>query len=573
MKYIIVTGSVMSGIGKGITASSIGVCLKACGLSVTAIKIDPYLNVDSGTMSPFEHGECYVLNDGGETDLDLGNYERFLDINLTKDHNITSGKIYNELIRKERKGDYLGKTVQVVPHFTNLVKEWIHRVAKIPVGNGVPQICIIELGGTVGDIESAPFVEAIRQMIDEDVLLVNVTYLVKLKDEIKTKPSQQGIKILRENGLNPDVLCVRSEGEITDDIKQKLSNFCHIPESHIFANPDVSNIYQVPLLFKPIVKLIDPSLKYGSFWDKWTKFANNFYIEGRRTKKIAIVGKYVKLADSYLSLTNAIKHTCIQMDVNCNIELLDCDNFDHLDYDAVIIPGGFGYRGIEGMIKTAQICRENGIPCLGICLGFQVMVIEYARNVLGLKGANSTEFDPDTPHPVIRHATRVRSDPSKADQITIIEENENMGGTMRLGLQKTMTEGGELWERHRHRYEFNPDYLFKFMKSGFKFVGWNEMKIDMIQIGMSSGVQFHPEYTSRPGEPNRAFLDLLTDRMWTNGQTSYPKKKGLNMGYLWGHLKQKYPEMKEVMIVEGQIYMDDEPIESEGLLKQFCLNN
>jgi CTP synthase len=566
----------MSGIGKGITASSIGVCLKAHGLKVTAIKIDPYLNVDSGTMSPFEHGECYVLDDGGETDLDLGNYERFLDINLTKDHNITSGKIYNELLQKERKGDYLGKTVQIIPHFTNMVQEWIKRVSTNA------DICIIELGGTVGDIESAPFVESLRQLIvnlpKEDTLLVNVTYLIKLKNDLKTKPAQQGIKILKSLGLSPDILCVRSEGIITDEIKKKLSDFCHISTDHILINQDVSNIYEVPILFKleNIIDIIDnklllhhnPNFRYNEDkWNEWVDFSKKFYVEKRTTKKIAIVGKYVDGTDCYLSLTNAIKHACIHNDVNFDIKLVDSEEQDFeilKSFHAVIIPGGFGYRGIEGMILAAQVCRENNIPCLGICLGFQVMIIEFARNVLKLKEANSTEFSPKTSHPVVTIIDRTFGVTDPIRRANLIEKNENMGGTMRLGLQTTIMQNGDkIQRRHRHRYEFNPKYLKMFQNSDMKFIGWDstKTKMDILSIGKSIGVQYHPEYTSRPGRPDGTFTNLLKkyvppkDSTWCNGKEMNPPDR-IDLGMMYGELKELYPNMEIFSIVNGKTYVD-----------------
>lgn len=570
MKYIVVTGSVMSGIGKGITASSIGVLLKICGLSVTAIKIDPYLNVDSGTMSPFEHGECYVLDDGGETDLDLGNYERFLNITLTSDHNITGGKVYQKLIEKERRGDYLGKTVQIGTHFVQLVKEWIERVAKIDVDFGEPDVCIIELGGTIGDIESAPFVEAIRQMITKDWLVVNVTALID-NGELKTKPAQQGIKLLRSVGLIPDILVVRSQDKISDEIKSKLGNFCQLSTDKIITSSNVENIYKVPIIFSEqgLIQLLREQLNLNRhfnniLWTEWLSYYENYYVSGRLTKKIAIVGKYTKGVDCYLSLTNAIKHACMSNKVNHDIHFLDSEverDYSILtEYDAVIIPGGFGQRGIEGMISAAQVCRENDIPLLGICLGFQVMIIEYARNVMGLKGANSTEFDPDTPHPVI----------------TIIENNKNLGGTMRLGLQTTIGDTIKIYKRHRHRYEFNPEYLFRFMKAGVKFIGWDETetKIDRIKIGKSVGVQYHPEYTSRPLLPERDFTNLLRryysppDAIWSNGKETNSDDK-LKIGYLWGALKDMYPNMELLSILDKEIYVDGRKI--NNLLEEYCI--
>jgi CTP synthase len=541
MKYIIVTGSVMSGIGKGITASSIGVCLKQQGLRVTAIKIDPYLNIDCGTMSPFEHGECYILDDGGETDLDLGNYERFLEIDLTKKHNITTGKIYSHLIEEERQGKYLGKTVQIIPHFTDKVQEWIHEAAQIPVDGSdqTPHVCIIELGGTVGDIESQPFVEALRQLISRNppnnTLVVNVSYVpvLRVSDETKTKPTQHGIQVLRSLGLNPDILCVRCERELSLESRKKLSNFCQIPESHVLLNPDVNNIYDIPISFTQagIVDLInqkmqiegDYNLKTGSVeCTNWLKLVSRLStIEQRKTINIAIFGKYTQLNDSYLSLLHALKHGCLHNNVNHEIKFFDSEDIEQYevtdpfwemierDYQVMVIPGGFGQRGIEGMIKAAQVARTRNIPCLGICLGFQVQVIEFARHVLGFNDANSSEFDPDTKYPVI----------------TIIDPNERkMGGTMRLGSHETILTSdsrardwyGELMvnERYRHRYEVNPVYWKLFENDGLKFVGKDNTGRRMEILDLDShpfyvGTQFHGEYRTRPSVGHPVFNALI----------------------------------------------------------------
>jgi len=550
MKYIIITGSVMSGIGKGITASSIGVLLKGYGYQVTAIKIDGYLNEDSGTMSPLEHGECYVLKDGGETDLDLGNYERFLNCSLTRDHNLTTGKLYRRVLEDERAGKYLGKTVQIVPHLTDAIQEWIERVARIPVDNNKsPEICIIEIGGTVGDMEGLPYLEALRQLGyrlgPENVCFVNVSYIpvLKISNETKTKPTQEGIRNLRSYGINPDILCLRCERELTQENIDKLSNFCQIPKRNIIINQDVSNIYQIPLVFEKngMLDIISEKLKLETpeerlpWFDEWQVIADKFDVRDQ-TVNIAVVGKYTGLTDSYLSLSHAVKHASMHAGAYAVIDFIEADTltgdtshndddnddaaangWDRLKQaDAIIIPGGFGPRGIEGMIRAITYARENDVPCLGICLGMQLMVIEYARNVLSLEGANSTEFDEETPHPVI----------------TIMEEDQKiMGGTMRLGVKRTvicdssslasqMYPSGDANERHRHRYEVNPKYLDLFMnneekkKQRLMFTGKDETGIrmeiaELVGNHFHLGTQFHPEYQTYPDRPHPVFAGLL----------------------------------------------------------------
>lgn len=548
MKYIIITGSVMSGIGKGTVASSFGVVLQAHGFKVTAIKIDPYLNPDCGTMSPFEHGEVYVLNDGGETDLDLGNYERFLQISLTKDHNITTGKVYSKVIQEERQGKYLGKTVQIVPHITNAIQGWIENTATIPVDDSkeIPEVCLIELGGTLGDLESGPYAEALRQMRfklgEKNVMIVNVCYVPVLSttQETKTKPAQAGIREARSLGLPPDILVVRCSRELTQDSLNKLSDMCQIPPNKILMNQDLSSIYQIPSHFheKNLFSLIDNQLDFNilgilhlpgatgreinmlqmkDFWDNWNQMTDQF--SQGITKKVAIVGKYTDLTDSYLSLTHAIKHGAAHAGIKPELIWIEseklADKFEEEEHnkltnaDAILIPGGFGQRGIEGMIIAAQFARQNHIPCLGVCLGFQVMVMEYARTILNLKGANSTEFDPNTPHPVI----------------TIMEEDQKiMGGTMRLGLKKTIIKHGSIaaecygqdfcLERHRHRYEVNPKYLDSPLQNIFSGTDESGKRMEILELPRTNhhfyvGTQFHGEYLTRPQHGHPIFIGWM----------------------------------------------------------------
>ncbi|OEL18244.1 CTP synthase [Dichanthelium oligosanthes] len=476
MKYVLVTGGVVSGLGKGVTASSIGVVLKACGLRITSIKIDPYLNTDAGTMSPFEHGEVFVLDDGGEVDLDLGNYERFLDIKLTRDNNITTGKIYQSVIDKERKGEYLGKTVQVVPHITNAIQEWIERVAMIPVDGkeGPADVCVIELGGTIGDIESMPFIEALGQF----------SYRVG-----------PGNFCLVHVSLVP-VLNVVGEQELEDNVKEKLSQFCHVPAVNIVTLYDVSNIWRIPLLLRV---------------------------------RIAMVGKYTGLSDSYLSVLKALLHASVDcrrklvVDWVASTDLEDSTAIEAPDaYKAawnllkgahgILVPGGFGDRGVQGKILAAKYAREKNVPYLGICLGMQIAVVEFARHVMNLTDANSTEFDPNTKTPCV---------------IFMPEGSKtHMGGTMRLGSRRTFfkvadCKSAKLYgnvpyvdERHRHRYEVNPDMVPEFENAGLQFVGKDDTgrRMEIIEIPNHRyfvGAQFHPEFKSRPSKPSPLFVGLV----------------------------------------------------------------
>ncbi|WOL02115.1 CTP synthase-like isoform X1 [Canna indica] len=542
MKYVLVTGGVVSGLGKGVTASSIGVLLQACGLRVTSIKIDPYLNTDAGTMSPFEHGEVFVLDDGGEVDLDLGNYERFLDIKLTRDNNITTGKIYQFVISKERKGDYLGNTVQVVPHITDAIQEWIERVAIIPVdGTEEPaDVCIIELGGTIGDIESMPFIEALCQFSHRvghgNFCLVHVSLVLVLNvvGEQKTKPTQHSVRGLRALGLTPNILACRSEKPLDENVKWKLSQFCHVPVDNIFTLYDVPNIWHVPLLLKDqnahiaiLTKLELSSLGEPNL-EKWMNRAV-ICDKLHEPVRIAIVGKYTGLSDSYLSVLKALLHASVACRRKLVVDWVPATDLEEIraseelnlhqnawnllkGADGVLVPGGFGDRGIQGKIIAAKYARENNIPFLGICLGMQIAVIEFACSVLKLEDANSTEFDPNTKNPCV---------------ILMPEGSKtHMGGTMRLGSRRTFfhdvdCKSAKLYgnvryidERHRHRYEVNPNMIMELENAGLAFVGKDESgrRMEILELHDHPyfvGVQFHPEYNSRPGKPSAPFLGLI----------------------------------------------------------------
>uniref|UniRef100_A0A7N4PW73 CTP synthase n=1 Tax=Sarcophilus harrisii TaxID=9305 RepID=A0A7N4PW73_SARHA len=544
MKYILVTGGVISGIGKGIIASSIGTILKSCGLRVTAIKIDPYINIDAGTFSPYEHGEVFVLNDGGEVDLDLGNYERFLDINLYKDNNITTGKIYQHVINKERHGDYLGKTVQVVPHITDAVQEWVMNQAKVPVDGHKeePQICVIELGGTIGDIEGMPFVEAFRQFQfkakRENFCNIHVSLVPQpsATGEQKTKPTQNSVRALRGLGLSPDLIVCRSSKPIEMAVKEKISMFCHVePEQVIFIH-DVSSTYRVPVLLEDqgIVKYFKERLDLpiddhaSDLLFKWKNMADR-YERLQKTCSIALVGKYTKLSDCYASVFKALEHSALA--INHKLDLMYIDSIDleqsseienpvrfHEAWqklckaDGILVPGGFGYRGTEGKLRAISWARTKKIPFLGICLGMQLSVVEFARNCLGWKDADSTEFVPNTSIPVV---------------IDMPEHHPGeMGGTMRLGKRTTIfkTEDSILRklygdvdcveERHRHRYEVNPELIQQFEEKGLKFVGRDVEgeRMEIIELANHPyfvAVQFHPEFSSRPMKPSPPYLGLL----------------------------------------------------------------
>ncbi|WP_456419257.1 glutamine hydrolyzing CTP synthase [Methanocaldococcus infernus] len=527
MKFIFITGGVISSLGKGITAASIGRLLKSRGFKVNMIKIDPYLQIDAGTMSPYEHGEVFVTEDGGETDLDLGHYERFIDENLTKDNNITTGKIYWNVLTKERRGEYLGKTVQVIPHITNEIKDWIKRL-----GKGY-DVTIVEIGGTVGDIESLPFLEAIRQMKKdlgkENTLYIHVSLLpyIRAAGELKTKPTQHSVKELRSIGIQPDILICRTELPINDKIREKLALFCDVDKEAVIEARDARTIYEVPLnlekegLGKLITKKLNLEDRKSNLED-WRRFVDRI-INPMNEITIGIVGKYVELRDAYLSIIEALIHAGAKNDTRVNINWIHAEHLEREDYreildkyreenklDGILVPGGFGERGVEGKINAIRYARENNIPFLGICMGLQCAVIEFARNVCNLEGANSTEFDPETKHPVI-------------DLLPEQKEVKEKGGTMRLGAYKAILKEGtlvhklygrkEVYERHRHRYEVNPEYHEILEKHGLIISGTSPdgRLVEFIELNNDYFVatQAHPEFKSRPNKPHPLFDGLV----------------------------------------------------------------
>lgn len=537
MKYIVVTGGVVSGLGKGVTISSMGRLLQACGLKVTSIKIDPYLNVDAGTMSPFEHGEVFVLDDGGETDLDLGNYERFLDVHLTQDHNITTGKIYRHVILKERRGDYLGKTVQVVPHITNEIQDWIERVAKVPTNEDGEEadVCLIEVGGTVGDIESSVFLEALRQFQfrvgAENFVLCFVSLVPIISDEQKTKPTQHGVKDLRSLGLSPSIIFCRSTEEMLDPTREKISNFCQVPPANVLSVHDVKNVYQVPILLQEqnLHQLLEKQLHLPMQIPNlgaWADMANQM-ASWDKTVQICLIGKYTGLQDSYLSVIKALRHAAIACHRKLDLQWVEATDLEEQNEEAwnkvhqaegVIVPGGFGNRGFDGKILAAKYCRENKKPYLGVCLGFQAQVVEYCRNVLNLEGANSAEFDEKAAHPVVFFMPEI--------------DKTTMGGNMRLGsrvtkfthptfddgstsiLKQMYKNAPSVLERHRHRYEVNPEYVDQVHDGGLKLVGRDETgeRMEVAELPGHPyyvGVQYHPEFKSRPLKPSPPFHGLV----------------------------------------------------------------
>ncbi|NCO24346.1 MAG: CTP synthase [Candidatus Infernicultor aquiphilus] len=525
-KYIFITGGVVSSLGKGISASSIGRLLKSRGLNISIQKIDPYINVDAGTMNPYQHGEVFVTEDGAETDLDLGHYERFIDTNLSSYNNVTTGKIYNSVISKERRGDFLGATVQVIPHITDEIKFTIKNITQ-KTENQI-DIVIVEIGGTVGDIESLPFLEAIRQFRNdigkENVLYVHVTFVPYLEaaKELKSKPTQHSVKELREIGIQPDIVICRSQLKLSEEVKNKISLFCDIKREGIIEAVDVKSIYEIPLVFEEqglgdlIIKLLNLKCP-GSDLQEWKNMVDKIY-HPKREVSIGVVGKYISLKDAYISINEALLHGGIDNDCRVKIKRIDSDKVkkDSLkdlfkDLNGILIPGGFGKRGMEGKIETVKYARENKIPFLGICVGMHCAVIEFARNVIKLEKANSTEFDPETPFPVI--------DLLPEQKKVIVK-----GGTMRLGAYPCKLEKNSLalksyqqetvYERHRHRYEFNNLYQEKFLEYGMKFSGINQdlNLVEIIELPNHPwfiGVQFHPEFKSRPNRAHPLFKEFI----------------------------------------------------------------
>ena len=524
-KYIFVTGGVVSGLGKGITAASLGRLLKARGLKVAAQKLDPYINVDPGTMSPYQHGEVFVTEDGAETDLDLGHYERFIDENLNKYSNLTTGKIYWNVLNKERRGEYLGSTIQVIPHVTDEIKQFVYAVAKKTDAD----VVITEIGGTIGDIESQPFIEAVRQISlevgRENSLFIHVTLVPYLRgsDEHKSKPTQHSVKELLGMGINPDIIVLRCDEPLEKSIFDKISLFCNVKPDCVFENMTIPVLYEAPLMLEKqnfsgivcrelAIKTKEPNLK------EWRQMIDK--IKNRKQNiTVGLVGKYVRLHDAYLSVSEALKHAAYSLDSDVEIKWIDSETLTDETVesalggvDAIIVPGGFGQRGIEGMILAAKYARENGVPYFGICLGMQIAVIEYARDVLGISDANSGEFDKDCAHKVIDFM------PGQSDEI-------GKGGTLRLGsypcdiVSKTVMRkcygSDKIDERHRHRYEFNNDYRQQFENAGLTVCGTSpdNRLVEAVEISdmpFYLGVQFHPEFKSRPNKPHPLFKAFLS---------------------------------------------------------------
>tara|TARA_B100000378_G_scaffold271520_1_gene262130 strand:+ start:433 stop:2130 length:1698 start_codon:yes stop_codon:yes gene_type:complete len=530
-RYIFITGGVVSSLGKGITSASLGAILEARGLNITMLKLDPYINVDPGTMSPFQHGEVFVTEDGAETDLDLGHYERFIRTTMSKKNNFTTGRVYEEVLKCERRGDYLGATIQVIPHITDKIKQ------RVIDGAGDADVALVEIGGTVGDIESQPFLEAIRQLRVElgsaRTLFLHLTLVpyISTAGETKTKPTQHSVKELRSIGIQPDILVCRSEQEIDEPARKKIALFTNVELPAVVSLPDTDSIYRVPSILgaagldQIVVEKLQLDCDKADFseWDRVVEAE----LHPEREIKLAMVGKYTDLLDAYKSLNEAITHAGIQTRTKVNISYIDSTDVMEQgtslleDYDAILIPGGFGERGFEGKILTTQYAREKKVPYLGICLGLQAAVIDYARNVAGLEGANSTEFDKKCEHPVIALISEWTTVTGTTE---VRDENSDLGGTMRLGGQECVLDKNsityecygerEIVERHRHRYEFNNDYLETFAAAGLKLAGKSAdgMLVEVIEVPNHPwfvGCQFHPEFTSTPREGHPLFTGFI----------------------------------------------------------------
>ena len=524
-KFVFVTGGVTSSLGKGITAASLGRILAARGLTVASLKMDPYLNVDPGTMSPYQHGEVFVTEDGAESDLDLGHYERFIDRNVTRASNLTTGQIYNSVIAKERRGDYLGATVQVIPHVTNEIKERIHRVAR----EQQAEVVVVEVGGTVGDIESLPYLEAIRQFRNDvgrqNVLYLHLSLLPRVATgELKTKPTQHSVRELRAIGIQPDVLIARADQPIDEDLREKIALFCDVKSENVISEPDAWSIYAVPLMLEEaglgrIVveelglteRAAEPDLT------EWRAITERIK-SARIPLNIGLVGKYIELTDAYLSVAESIKHASWAAGCDVKINWIDSERLEHdrdveplIGLDGIVVPGGFGYRGIEGKVQATRFGRERKVPTLGLCMGMQCMVIELARTALGTEDANSTEFDAFTPHPVI-------------DLLPEQRDVADKGGTMRLGSYPCVLEPGSLasrayaqpivLERHRHRFEFNNSYRELLAQHGMRFSGLSPDSrlveiVELVDHPFFLGTQYHPEFKSRPNRPHPLFVSFI----------------------------------------------------------------
>ena len=530
-KYIVVTGGVVSSIGKGITSASIGRILRSYGVDVTAIKIDPYLNWDSGTLNPYQHGEVFVTEDGMETDLDLGHYERFLDVNLSGKSNITTGKVYSSVIDHERKGDYLGSCVQIIPHITNKIKDMIRKIAN----ESHAEVVLVEVGGTVGDIESQPFLEALRQLRNEEghdnVMVVHVTYVPYLKaaGEFKTKPTQHSTKELRSTGIIPDMIICRSELPMDQPLKNKISHFCDVERKAVINTPDVHSIYEVPLILNEehVGEYVINRIKIETGeqdLDEWKKVVNALQQDEYQVN-VGIIGKYVELEDAYMSIRESLKHAAAHLGIKVNIEWIQAENkineqkISHLD--SILIPGGFGERGISGKLEAVRYSLQHKVPLFGICLGMQCMVIEYAR-LNGLEDAHSTEFNLETPYPVI-------------DLMEEQKKIKNIGGTMRLGSYTCQLKDGtmakeaygeeEVSERHRHRYELNNDYRTILQEKGLIISGTShdDFLVEMVELKDHPwflGCQFHPEFKSRPNKAHPIFVSFMEATLLNHKQKS-----------------------------------------------------
>jgi len=524
-KFVFVTGGVTSSLGKGITAASLGRILAARGLTVASLKMDPYLNVDPGTMSPYQHGEVFVTGDGAESDLDLGHYERFIDRNVTRASNLTTGQIYNAVIAKERRGDYLGATVQVIPHVTNEIKERIHRVAR----EQQAEIVVVEVGGTVGDIESLPYLEAIRQFRNDvgrqNVMYIHLTLLPRVATgELKTKPTQHSVKELRSIGIQPDVLIARADEPIDEDLREKIALFCDVKTDNVISEPNAWSIYAVPLMLEEagLGRIVVEELGLGERAAEPDLVEWRFLVDRIRGARIpltiGLVGKYIELPDAYLSVAESVKHAAWAAGCNVKLVWIDSEKLERdrdveplIGLDGIVVPGGFGYRGIEGKVQAVRFGRERKVPTLGLCMGMQCMVIELARTALGTEDANSTEFDAFTPHPVI-------------DLLPEQRDIADKGGTMRLGSYPCVLEAGSLagraygqpivLERHRHRYEFNNSYRELLAQRGMKFTGLSPDGrlveiVEMPDHPFYLGTQFHPEFKSRPNRPHPLFANFI----------------------------------------------------------------
>ena len=532
-RFIFVTGGVVSSLGKGIASASLGALLESRGLSVTILKLDPYINLDPGTMSPFQHGEVFVTEDGSETDLDLGHYERFLNSRMSKSNNFTTGQVYEEVLRKERRGDYLGGTVQVIPHITDEIKK---RIIK---GAGNSDVAIVEIGGTVGDIESQPFLEAIRQMkldfLPQQTLFMHLTLLPYLKSagETKTKPTQRSVKEMLSHGLQPDILICRSDVSMEEDERRKIALFTNVDKSSVISMRDVDSIYKIPIELNKqkvddiVVRKLKLNCKKDPNLNDWKRVIKED-LDPKDFVKVSMVGKYTELADAYKSLNEALKHGGLKNNLKVEINYVDSEKLDSKnvhkylkDSDAILVPGGFGERGIEGMIASVRYARIKSIPYLGICLGMQIAVIEFARNVTKLKRANSTEFDAQTKYPVVGLISEWLDDEGSLERR---DSNSNLGGTMRLGAQECVLEKGSLVrslykqdrikERHRHRYEVNNNFIDKLSSKGLMVVGKSKdkMLVEVIELKDHPwfvGCQFHPEFTSDPRRGHPLFSGFI----------------------------------------------------------------